>query len=124
MRRLAAAAAILLGSVAAHAQSLGAPPAWLQDLGLTTAQQDAVFRIFYEQAPAIRSRLVAARQAHEALEELAIDGRLDSDEARALEDAQAEALAQVSALRLQAMIRVYQLLNAGQRARAVSLRRE
>ena len=90
---------------------MGGPPDWLQDLSLTKAQQEAVFQIFYEQAPAVR----------EALELLAVDARLNSEKARKLEQARSHALEDVSALRLQAMLEVYPLLTQEQRAQIVRL---
>ncbi len=121
MMRIAALAAALAIAAAAHAQSLGGPPDWLQELSLTTAQQEAVFHIFYEQAPAVRERLQAAREAHEALELLALNARLNTDKARALETVRSRALEDVSALRLQAMLQVYGLLSVDQRAQVVRL---
>jgi len=121
VRRIALLLAALALAAAAHAQSLGAPPDWLQDLSLTKAQQEAVFQIFYEQAPAVRARLQAARDAHEALELLAVDARLHSEKARQLEQARSHALEDVSALRVRAMLEVYQLLTQEQRAQIVRL---
>jgi len=111
VRRIALLLAALALAGAAHAQSLGGPPDWLQDLSLTKAQQEAVFQIFYEQAPAVR----------EALELLAVDARLNSEKARKLEQARSHALEDVSALRLQAMLEVYPLLTQEQRAQIVRL---
>jgi len=113
MTRIAALLAALVLAASAHAQSLGGPPDWLQELELSKTQQTAVFRIFYEQAPAVRERLQAAREAHEALEVLAANAQLNTGKARALED--------VSALRLQAMLEVYELLSVEQRAQVARL---
>ena len=121
MMRIAAMAAALVFATAAHAQSLGGPPDWLQELSLTKAQQQAVFQIFYEQAPAVRERLETAREAHEALELLAVNARLNTDKARTLEAARSRALQDVSALRVQAMLQVYNLLSVDQRAQVVRL---
>jgi Spy/CpxP family protein refolding chaperone len=121
MRRIAALVAALALAASASAQSIGAPPDWLQELSLTKTQQQAVFEIFYEQAPLVRERLQAARDAHEALELLAADARLNGARAHALEEARSRALEDVSALRLQAMLRVYELLSVEQRAQVVRL---
>jgi Spy/CpxP family protein refolding chaperone len=121
MMRIAALAAAMVVAAAAHAQSLGGPPEWLQELSLTKAQQEAVFQIFYEQAPAVRERLQAAREAHEALELLAVDARLNTPKAQALEEARTRALEDVSALRVQAMLQIYGLLSVDQRAQVVRL---
>jgi Spy/CpxP family protein refolding chaperone len=116
--RTAAAVLALLVAAAAQAQQAG-PPAWLQQLDLTQAQQEEVFQIFYRLAPVIRERLQASRRAHEELEDLAIAAGLDSDRGRAAFGAEAEALAEVAELRLEAMRRVYALLTAEQRAQAI-----
>ncbi len=121
MTRIVTLLAALALAAAAHAQALGGPPDWLQELSLTRAQQEAVFQIFHEQAPAVRERLQAARDAHEALELLAVDARLNTEKARVLEAARSRALEEVSALRVQAMLRVYDVLSAEQRAQVVRL---
>jgi Spy/CpxP family protein refolding chaperone len=121
MSRIATLLAGLALAAAAHAQSPGGPPDWLQELSLTKAQQEAVFHIFYDQAPAVRERLQAARDAHEELELLAVDARLNTEKARSLEEARSHALEDVSALRVQAMLRVYEVLSVEQRAQVVRL---
>jgi Spy/CpxP family protein refolding chaperone len=121
MTRIAALVAALAFTATAHAQSLGGPPDWLQELSLTKAQQEAVFHIFYDQAPAVRERREAAREAHEALELLAVNARLNSNEARALEKARSRALEDVSALRVQALLQVYDLLSVEQRRQVARL---
>jgi Spy/CpxP family protein refolding chaperone len=119
--RAALAAAGLALAGAASAQQAG-PPEWLRQLDLSAAQQQDVLRIFTAQAPALRDRLTTARRAHEQLESLALAGRIDSDEARELADAEDEALGEVSQLRLQAMVQVYRLLTEEQQAQGVQMR--
>jgi len=106
MTRIATLLAALALAAAAQAQAVGGPP---------------VFHIFYEQAPAVRERLQAARDAHEELELLAVDARLNTEKARSLEEARSRALEDVSALRVQAMLRVYEVLSLEQRAQVVRL---
>ena len=115
-----AAAALLFFAGAAHAQQVG-PPAWINDLGLSAAQQEQVFKIFYAIEPLIRERLLAARQAHEELEDLAIAVSLNSDEGRTAFEAEAQALGDVAQIRLHASQAVYQLLTQEQRARVARL---
>lgn len=116
--RNAAAALALLVATGAHAQQAG-PPAWLGELDLSEAQQNQVFQIFYQLTPVIRERILAARRAHEELEDLAIAVSLDSDRGREAFEAEAQALAEVAEIRLAAMRAVYELLTVEQRARAV-----
>jgi len=118
--RFAAAALALLVAGAAQAQQAG-PPAWLRELDLSEAQQEQVFQIFYQLTPVIRERILAARRAHEELEDLAIAVSLDSDRGRELFAAEAQALAEVADIRLHAMRSVYELLSAEQRAQALHL---
>lgn len=115
-----AAAALLLFAGAAHAQQVG-PPAWINELDLSATQQEQVFKIFYGIEPLIRERLLAARQAHEELEDLAIAVSLNSDEGRTAFEAEAHALADVAQIRLHAAQAVYQLLTQQQRARVARL---
>ena len=63
----------------------------------------------------IRERLLAARHAHEELEDLAIAVSLDSDRGREAFEAEAQALADVAEIRMHAMRGVYELLSAEQR---------
>ena len=120
MKRLrsAAAALALLVAGAAQAQQVG-PPAWLRELDLSEAQQEQVFRIFYQLTPVVRERILAARRAHEELEDLAIAVSLDSDRGRELFAAEAQALAEVADIRLHAMRSVYELLTIEQRTQAL-----
>ena len=111
-----AAAALLFVAGAAHAQQSG-PPAWIDELDLTEAQQEQVFKIFHAVAPLIRERLQAARRAHEQLEDLAVAVSLNSEQGRTAFAAEAQALADVAEIRLHALQAVYQLLNEDQRAR-------
>jgi len=115
-----AVAALAFWAGGAQAQQAG-PPAWLQRLDLTDAQQEAIFQIFYRLTPVIRERLQASRRAHEELEELAIAASLDSDRGREAFDQETQALAEVAELRMQAMRRVFELLTSEQRAQAVRL---
>jgi len=116
--RSAAAALGLLVAGAAQAQQVG-PPAWLRELDLSEAQQEQVFRIFYQLTPVVRERILAARRAHEELEDLAIAVSLDSDRGRELFAAEAQALAEVADIRLHAMRSVYELLTIEQRTQAL-----
>lgn len=115
-----AVAALAFWAGGAQAQDAG-PPAWLQRLDLSEAQQEEIFRIFYSLTPVIRERLQASRRAHEELENLAIAASLDSDRGRQVFDEETQALAEVVELRMQAMRRVFELLTSEQRALAVRL---
>jgi Spy/CpxP family protein refolding chaperone len=76
MKRLAAVLLAMGLATNAVAQTSAGPPAWLEQLDLTEAQQNQVFQIFYQLAPAIRARLQASRRAHEELEARRTTGKL------------------------------------------------
>src|SRR6185436_4280013 len=58
----------------------------LRHLGLTEGQQDQVFKIYHDQAPALRERVKAVRRAHQELRRSAISMPFDRDRARQLAD--------------------------------------
>ena len=116
--RIAALALALGVAPGAQAQAFAEPPAWLQQLDLTEAQQEDLTQIYYEYAPAIRKCLQAGRRAHEDLENLAIAARLQDDSVREAMAAEVQALADIAGLRLRAMKQAYELLTEVQRAKA------
>jgi Spy/CpxP family protein refolding chaperone len=119
--RIAALVLALGVASSARAQAFAEPPGWLQQLDLTEAQQEDLTQIYYEYAPAIRKSILAGRRAHEELENLAVAAHLQSGEARELAGAAAQALIDVSELRVQAMRQAYELLTEEQRVKAVRL---
>jgi Spy/CpxP family protein refolding chaperone len=93
------------------------PPDVLPELDLSEAQQDQVFRMFHEQAPATRERMKAARRAREELVKLSAAPSFDRERARALADAEAKAVADLSLMRAESMSRIRAILTPEQRAR-------
>jgi periplasmic protein CpxP/Spy len=89
----------------------------LRHLGLTEAQQDQVFKIHHDQAPALRERMKAVRRAHEELQRSAASTPFDRDRARQLADSEAKAIADLAFMHVETMSRVRSILTPEQRAR-------
>ena len=98
-----------------HGMHDGGPRQWLRRLDLSEAQRDQVFKIFHDQAPALREQAKAARQASQELHQSALSGSFDRARARQLADAQAKALSEMALLRADTMSRVVALLTPEQR---------
>jgi Spy/CpxP family protein refolding chaperone len=90
---------------------------FLRGLDLTQEQRDQVFKIFHDQAPALRERAQAAREAREELRKLALAPGFDSAKARQLADTAAKAQADVAVMRAEGMSKVVALLTPEQRAK-------
>jgi periplasmic protein CpxP/Spy len=89
----------------------------LRGLDLTQEQRDQVFKIFHEQAPAMRERTQAAREAQRALRQAALSPGFDSARARQLADALGKAQAELALMRVEGMSKVVALLTPEQRAK-------
>ena len=98
------------------------PGPWLRGLELSDAQQDQVFKIFHEQAPAMHERMKAARLAREELNKLASGSEFDRSRARQAADAEAKSLADIALMRAESMHRVRSILTAEQREKLDSRR--
>ena len=98
------------------------PERLMRRLDLTDAQRDQVFKIFHEQAPAIREQMNAARNAGRELRQSAMSGNFDRARARQLADAQAKAMSEVSLMRADSMSRVVAILTPEQRQKLEQLR--
>lgn len=93
----------------------GAMPPYLRRLELTEAQQDKLFSLMHQQAPNEREQLKAAFKAMEELRRLSASDRFDVRQARALAEAQAQALAQVALMHAELDANVRALLTPEQR---------
>lgn len=90
---------------------------FLRRLDLTEAQRDQAFKIFHEQAPAVRERMQVARTAQQELRKAAISPSFDAARARELADAAAKARADIAFMRAEGMSKVIALLTPEQRAK-------
>jgi periplasmic protein CpxP/Spy len=95
---------------------------FLRRLDLTEAQRDQVFKIFHEQAPAMRERMKAARSAREELRKATAAPSFDSAQVRQLADAVGKAYADAAYARAETMSRVVALLTPEQRAKLEEMR--
>lgn len=89
----------------------------LRGLDLSEAQRDQVFRIFHDQAPAMRERMKATRAAHEELRKATAAATFDSARVRQLADAVGKAHADAAYARAENMSRVLAVLTPEQRAK-------
>ena len=89
----------------------------LRHLGLTEAQQDQVFKIYHDQAPALRERMKAVRRAREELLRSATSTPFDRERARQLADSEAKAVAEIAFMRVETISRVRSILTPEQRAK-------
>lgn len=89
----------------------------LRGLDLTEAQRDQIFKIFHEQAPAMRDQMKNMRSARRDLAQAAGGERYDAERVRAAAEAQGSAVTQLALLRAQTMQKVSALLTPEQRAK-------
>ena len=96
----------------------------LRALGLSEAQQDQVFKLFHDQAPAMHEQMKQVRRSREELRQLSMAERFDEGRARQLADTQAKALAALAVMRAQTMARVREILTPEQRQRLQQMREQ
>lgn len=110
-----------------HARSGGesfrpGPQRWLRQLDLSEAQRDQVFKIFHDQAPAMREQMKVVRRTREELRQAATSPSFDLARARQLADTQAKALSEMTFMRADSMSRVVAVLTPEQRTKLQQLR--
>lgn len=125
---------LVLGLVGGAVAQVGAPPGppphhppegpmgpgpmpFLGRLQLSDSQEEQVFRIFHEQAPAMHERTNAVRRARAEIEKVVRAADFDRARLRELADAEGKALAELAFMRAEAMRRVRELLTPEQRAK-------
>lgn len=91
-------------------------PPFLHGMKLSEEQQDALFAILHQSAPAARAAAKAARKASEQLQALTQAEKFDDEQARILAESAAKAMADLLLLRTRTEQKVIALLNAEQRA--------
>jgi protein CpxP len=100
----------------------GGPQRLLRRLDLTEAQRDQVFKIFHDQAPAMREQMKVARRASQELRQASLSPNFDRARARQIADTQAKALSEVALMRADNMSRVVAILTPDQRSKLQQLR--
>ena len=91
------------------------PSPMLRGLSLSEAQRDKVFAIRHKQAPMLREKAKAARGAQDDLLALPLSAQYDSAKAKALADAGARALSELTLLRADEAHQIYMVLTNEQR---------
>lgn len=109
------------GAMQAH-QMRGGGMGMLRGLDLTEAQRDQVFKIFHDQAPAMRERMKAARATHDELRKATAAPNFDAARVRQLADAVGKAHADAAYARAETMSRVVALLTPEQRKKLEEFR--
>jgi len=100
----------------------GAPgPMAMRGLGLTEAQQDAIFNLHHAQAPQMREQMKALRKARDALQELARSDNFDEQRASALAGDIARIGSTIALMRARTQAAVWKLLTPEQRQQAARM---
>ena len=94
----------------------GRGPHFLHGIKLTEAQQDKVFDIVHNRAPALRDAMKTAGKSRKELNELVRSGSFKESEARTLADRGAKALAEAEFLKARSDAEILALLTPEQRA--------
>ncbi|MBT9522337.1 MAG: Spy/CpxP family protein refolding chaperone [Dechloromonas sp.] len=100
----------------------GKMPPYLRQLDLSEAQRDRVFEIMHGQAPAMREKVKAVRNAEESLRKLVLSTEYSEPKARALSDGAAKATAELALARAMAERQIYEVLSAEQRSQLAKLK--
>src|SRR5574343_1386225 len=99
-------------------------PPYLRGLELSEAQRDKVFAILHAQAPAMREKAKAVQRAEADLRGLAMSAEYSEARARALADASAKAMAEMTLARLATDRQVLEVLTPEQRKQAAEMKPE
>lgn len=91
---------------------------FLHELNLTESQRDQIFKVFHEQAPAVREKAKEIRKSHEELRALTFSAQYDEAKVKALAEQGAKAAAELAELRAANLNKVYQILTPEQRKKA------
>jgi Spy/CpxP family protein refolding chaperone len=95
----------------------GGPGMALRGLDLSEAQRDQIFKIHYDQMPAMREQMKQVRHAREELMKASSAERFDDARARQAADALGKAVSAMAVMRAQTMNRVRAVLTPEQRSR-------
>lgn len=96
----------------------------MHKLDLSEAQRDQIFEIMHERMPAAREKMKELRKGRDALHDAARAESYDSEQARALAEAQAAVLAELMVMRTETFNQIYGVLTPEQREKAAQWRKE
>ena len=91
------------------------PPIWLAGIELTESQQDLIFDILHDVAPAQRKAHRTAEKTHEQLHHIGLATDYSEVEARRLSESHAHAIGELSLLRAKTERRILDVLTPDQR---------
>jgi Spy/CpxP family protein refolding chaperone len=100
----------------------GRMPPYLQALNLSEAQRDKVFEIMHGQAPAMREKGKALRNAEESMRKLVLSPEYNEPKALELANSAAKAMSEMSLARAKAERQVYEVLTPEQRKQLADLK--
>lgn len=91
---------------------------FLRDLKLTESQRDQIFKIFHDQAPALREKHKELHKLHQELHALTFSAQYDEAKIKTLAESSARTMAEIVEMRAASLNQVYQLLTPEQRKKA------
>lgn len=103
-------------------QGLPPAPPFLHELNLTEAQQDKVFSILHNSAPALREQGKLAKKSAEALHEMVDSANFDETKLKSLAESHAHAIAEMEVIRARSMHQILALLTPEQRKQADAIK--
>jgi Spy/CpxP family protein refolding chaperone len=96
--------------------AMARPMSFVRGLQLTDAQDDQIFKIRHDSAPALRERMKILRRGHEELDKLTRADPFDTERAREIGNTLGQAIAEIARLRAETMHRIRAILSPEQRA--------
>ncbi|MBU1426457.1 MAG: Spy/CpxP family protein refolding chaperone [Gammaproteobacteria bacterium] len=90
-------------------------PPYLSGIDMTEAQEDMLFKLMHDKAPAIFENEKIARKTRQQLHQLTGSDRFDAAKARSLADAHGQALAELAYLHTVIQAQIWALLSEVQR---------
>lgn len=97
-------------------------PLFMRELNLSDAQNDKIFKIMHDQAPALRDKAKEASKANYELHGLMLSDKYDEARVRALSETSAQAMAAMAQMRAASLNQIYQTLTPEQRKKADELK--
>lgn len=89
-------------------------PSFLQGIHLTQAQQDAIFNVMQQQAPAIVTHVKVLSEAHQQLRDMAVGKQYDQTKATALAERIVDSSAVLALLQAEREYQLYAILTPEQ----------
>ena len=97
-------------------------PPFMRELNLSDAQNDKIFKIMHDQAPALRDKAKEVSKANYELHALMFSDKYDEARVRTLSETSAQAMATLAQMRAASLNQIYQTLTPEQRKKADELK--